>query len=128
MALNLCTLAGFGIINCVLGGSTLSAVSSGNLDSTAGIVIVALIGMVVSFGGYSVLHQFERYSWMLSLVAIIIATGVGGKELRNQVEVPAPSPAAVVGFGGVVAGFLIPWAVSRNSCFIQGAVYFFIRC
>lgn len=82
------------------------------LDSTAGVVIIALIAMVISFGGYRFLHQYERYSWMFALLAIIIATGVGGKELFNQVEQPPPSAALVVSFGGVVAGFLIPWAVS----------------
>ncbi|KAH9884386.1 permease for cytosine/purines, uracil, thiamine, allantoin-domain-containing protein [Xylariomycetidae sp. FL2044] len=108
--LNLCTIAGFGIIDCVLGGSTLAAVSEGNIDSTVGIVIIALIAMVVSFGGYRFLHQFERYSWIFALIAIIITTGVGGKELFNQAEVAPASAATIVSYGGVVAGFLIPWA------------------
>lgn len=115
VALNLCTIAGFGVINCVLGGSTLAAVSDGDIDSTAGIVIIALVGMVVSFGGYRFLHQYERYSWIFALLAIIITTGVGGKHLFNQVERPPPSAALVISFGGVVAGFLIPWAVSLHS-------------
>ncbi|CAJ2508935.1 Uu.00g139610.m01.CDS01 [Anthostomella pinea] len=110
VALNLCTIAGFGVIDCVLGGSTLSAVSSGKIDSTAGIVIVALIAMVVSFGGIKVLHQYERYSWIFALVAIVIATGTGGKNLWNQAEAPAATPGLIVSFGGVIAGFLIPWA------------------
>ncbi|KAL2208561.1 hypothetical protein CC79DRAFT_1270914 [Sarocladium strictum] len=108
--LNLCTIAGFGVIDCVLGGSTLSAVSDGNIDSSAGIVIIAIIAMVVSFGGYKFLHQYERYSWIFALLSIIIATGVGGKHLSNQAERPAPEIATIVSFGGVVAGFLIPWA------------------
>ncbi|EMR70150.1 putative purine-cytosine permease fcy22 protein [Eutypa lata UCREL1] len=108
--LNLCTISGFGIIDCVLGGSTLAAVSGGKIDSTAGIVIIAIIAMVVSFGGYRFLHQYERYSWIVSLIAIIITTGVGGKELFNQVEVEPASAATIVSYGGVVAGFLIPWA------------------
>lgn len=110
VALNLCTLAGFGIINCVLGGSTLSAVSSGSIDSSAGIVIIALVAMFVNFGGYKVLHQYERYSWIFALIAIVIATGVGGKELYNQPEHTGSPAALIVSFGGVVAGFLIPWA------------------
>ena len=110
--LNLCTIAGFGVIDCVLGGSTLSAVSDGRIDSSAGIVIIAIIAMVVSFGGYKFLHQYERYSWIFALLSIIIATGVGGKHLSNQVEAPTPAVSTVVSFGGVVAGFLIPWAVS----------------
>lgn len=109
--MNLCTIAGFGVIDCVLGGSTLAAVSGGKIDATVGIVIIALIAMVVCFGGIKVLHQYERYSWIFALVAITIATGVGGKHLVNQVTDPTASAATLVSFGGVVAGFLIPWAV-----------------
>lgn len=111
VALNLCTIAGFGVIDCVLGGSTLSAVSGGSIDATAGIVIIALIAMVVCFGGIRVLHQYERYSWIFALIAIIVATGVGGKHFASQVENPPATAATLVGYGGVVAGFLIPWAV-----------------
>ncbi|KAI1433348.1 permease for cytosine/purines, uracil, thiamine, allantoin-domain-containing protein [Xylaria sp. CBS 124048] len=108
--LNLATVSGFGIISCVLGGSTLSAVSDGQIDSTAGIVIIGLVGLFVCFGGYRFIHQFERYSWTFALVSIIIATGVGGKELFNQVETAPPAPSVIIGYGGVIAGFLIPWA------------------
>jgi purine-cytosine permease-like protein len=116
VALNLCTIAGFGVIDCVLGGTTLSAVSGGSIDATAGIVIIALIAMVVCFGGMRVLHQYERYSWIFALIAIIIATGVGGKHLSNQVVNPPATAATIVGYGGVVAGFLIPWAVRIEKC------------
>ncbi|KAI0481301.1 permease for cytosine/purines, uracil, thiamine, allantoin-domain-containing protein [Xylariaceae sp. FL0804] len=110
VALNLCTISGFGIIDAVLGGSTLSAVSDGKINSTVGIVIVVIISLFVNFGGMKFLHQYERYSWAFALVAIVIATGTGGKHLMNQVVQPDPTPATIVSFGGVVAGFLIPWA------------------
>ncbi|KAF4483386.1 purine-cytosine permease [Fusarium agapanthi] len=108
--LNLCTNAGFGIICSVTGGSTLAAVSSGSISSTVGIVIISIIAMVVSFLGIKFLHQYERYSWIFNLVAIIIATGVGGKHLSNQVEQPAASASTIVSYGGVIAGFIIPFS------------------
>lgn len=70
--------------------------------------------MVVCFGGYRALHQYERYSWAFALIAIVIATGVGGKELVKQVEQPPASVATIISFGGVAAGFLIPWAASSS--------------
>ncbi|KAK3377468.1 hypothetical protein B0H63DRAFT_502255 [Podospora didyma] len=112
VALNLCTIAGFGVIDCVLGGSILSAVSDGKMDDTAGIVIIALVSMVVCFGGIKAIHPYEHYSWIFALLAITIATGVGGKHLSEQVMAPPAAAATLVGFGGVVAGFLIPWANS----------------
>ncbi|KAI8945901.1 permease for cytosine/purines, uracil, thiamine, allantoin-domain-containing protein [Xylaria longipes] len=113
--LNLATISGFGIISCVLGGSTLAAVSGGQIDSTVGIIIIGLIGMLISFGGYRFLHQFERYSWIFALLAIVITTGVGGNKLYNQAEVAPPSPATIVSYGGVIAGFLIPWAAMASD-------------
>ncbi|GAP90966.1 putative NCS1 family nucleobase:cation symporter-1 [Rosellinia necatrix] len=107
--LNLATISGFGIISCILGGSTLAAVSDGQLDSTVGIVVITLVGLVVSFGGYRFIHQFERYAWIFALIAIVITTGVGGKALVNQAETPLPSPTLIVSFSGVVGGFLISW-------------------
>ncbi|KAL2803126.1 permease for cytosine/purines, uracil, thiamine, allantoin-domain-containing protein [Aspergillus granulosus] len=108
--LNLCTIAGFGVVSSVLGGSTLAAVSNGSIDDTAGIVVIGICGMIVSFGGYKFLHQYERYCWLFALVAIVIATGVGGSKLSHQTPTEPPSAATVLSFGGVIAGFLIPWA------------------
>ncbi|KAI9373903.1 permease for cytosine/purines, uracil, thiamine, allantoin-domain-containing protein [Aspergillus egyptiacus] len=110
VALNLCTIAGFGVISSVLGGSTLAAVSGGSIDDTVGIVVIGICGMVVSFGGYNFLHQYERYCWLFALVAIVIATGVGGSRLSTQTPTQPPTAATVLSFGGVIAGFLIPWA------------------
>ncbi|KAL4962871.1 purine-cytosine permease family protein [Aspergillus stella-maris] len=115
VALNLCTIAGFGIIDCVLSGLTLAAVSEGGISATVGIVIIALCGMVVAIGGYRILHQFERYSWVFALVAILVATGEGGKGLINQASTEKPTPATVISFGGAVAGFLIPWAAMASD-------------
>ncbi|KAI1825621.1 permease for cytosine/purines, uracil, thiamine, allantoin-domain-containing protein [Xylaria intraflava] len=113
--LNLASVSGFGIISCVLGGSTLAAVADGQIDSTAGITIIGLVGLFVCCGGYRFIHQFERYSWTFALISIIIATGVGGKELFNQVETAPAPPSVIVGFGGVMAGFMIPWAALASD-------------
>ncbi|KAL4947507.1 permease for cytosine/purines, uracil, thiamine, allantoin-domain-containing protein [Aspergillus filifer] len=115
VALNLCTIAGFGIIDCVLSGLTLAAVSEGGISATVGIVIIALVGMVVAVGGYRILHQFERYSWIFALIAILVATGEGGKGLHYQAVTESPTPATVISFGGAVAGFLIPWAAMASD-------------
>ncbi|KAJ5917992.1 hypothetical protein N7454_010367 [Penicillium verhagenii] len=115
VVLNLCTIAGFGVIDCVLGGLTLAAVSDGNINATAGIVIIGLCGMMISFGGYRFLHQFERYSWIFALVAIVIATGVGGHHLSTESTTEPPAVSTIISFGGVIAGFLIPWAAMASD-------------
>lgn len=115
VVLNLATLTGFCIIDSVIGGQTLSAVSDGHLTPTVGIVIVAVLAMAICFFGFKVLHQYERFAWIPALVAIVVATGCGGKHLHEQVAVEAPVAATVLSFGALVAGFLVPWAALASD-------------
>ncbi|PPJ56927.1 hypothetical protein CBER1_02229 [Cercospora berteroae] len=114
--LNLATLTGFCVIDSVVGGLTLSSVNSGRLPPTAGIVIIGLIGLVVSFCGFHVLHFFERYAWIPAVVAIVVATGCGGEHLHKQVlRERSASASQVLSFGALIAGFLIPWAALASD-------------
>lgn len=47
-ALNVFSLQGFLILNCIIGGQTIASVSS-HIDDTLGIVIISIISLVVSF-------------------------------------------------------------------------------
>lgn len=113
--LNLATITGFCVIDCVIGGQTLASVNPGSISSNVGIVIIAIIALFISFCGIKVLHQFERYAWIPSLIAIIIATGCGGKHLSEQAEVEAPLAGTVLSYGGLIAGFLIPWGALSSD-------------
>lgn len=72
---NLCSMTGFCILNCILGGQTLASISNGHLSwryvSTSyacsvlsntsysvGIVVITLISLFVSFCGYRVLNWY----------------------------------------------------------------------
>jgi purine-cytosine permease-like protein len=113
---NLATLVGFCVIMAVLGGQCLSAVADGNLSSSVGIVIVALLSLVISFCGFSVLHVYERYAWIPALIAIIVATGTGGFGLKQQSPVEAAATASgVLSYGMVVASYMIPWACMASD-------------
>jgi len=112
--LNIATITGFVIIGAVLGGSTLAAVNPGSISVEVSIVILSLIALFISFCGYELLHQFERYSWIPALIALIIATGYGGKSLK-QAEVQPAATSTLVSFAGVVAGFIIPWGALASD-------------
>ncbi|KAK7424157.1 hypothetical protein QQZ08_008763 [Neonectria magnoliae] len=108
---NLATLTGFCVVMAVLGGQCLSAVADGDLSPTVGIVIVSLLSLIISFSGFKVLHAYERWAWIPALIAIIIATGTGGKHLHEQVPPLAPATApSILSFGMIVASYMIPWA------------------
>ncbi|KAG8950959.1 hypothetical protein FRC03_012685 [Tulasnella sp. 419] len=74
-AFNLVTMMGFMILNCILGGETLSSVSEGRLSWNVGIVVIALISLFVSFCGYRVLNWFV---WVVIRGVFIILTSQTG--------------------------------------------------
>lgn len=114
--LNLATLTGFCIVDAIIGGQALSAVKEGQvINATVGIVIISLLALIVAFCGFKVLHHYERWAWIPALAALIIAAGCGGKKLSLQVETPAASAPQVLSFGGLVAGFMLPWAALASD-------------
>ncbi|GAO15842.1 hypothetical protein UVI_02051760 [Ustilaginoidea virens] len=114
--LNLATLTGFNAIICVVGGQCLSAISSGSVTPTVGIIIISILSLVISFAGFKVLHIFETYSFISALLSIIVATGVGGNGLKEQAAPSAPATVAqVLTFGMIVAGYQIPWAAIASD-------------
>lgn len=108
--LQLATLTGYCIITAIVSGQTLSSISEGSLNVSVGIVLTIIASLLVSFMGYRCLHYFEQYSWVPSLIAIIIATGLGGHTLMEQAETTAPTPRAVLSFLSLTASLCISWA------------------
>ena len=79
VVLNLVVLLGYALIDAVVAGQMLSAVSSdGSLSVVVGIIIVAVITWVITTFGYSVVHYYERYAWLPQIVVLSILAGVAG--------------------------------------------------
>jgi purine-cytosine permease-like protein len=53
--LNVISLQGFLVLNSIIGGQTLASVSD-HLNDTAGIVVISVISLIVTFCGYKVVH------------------------------------------------------------------------
>jgi purine-cytosine permease-like protein len=58
--LNIVIMVGYGLIDCIIGGQLLSAVSDGRLTVIVGIVIVAVISWIVAVFGIAIFHVYER--------------------------------------------------------------------
>lgn len=112
---NLATLVGFIVITAVIGGQCLSATTAGTLSPNVGIVIIGLLAMCISFCGYRVVHQYERYAWIPALIAIIITTGCGGSQLYQQTPAEPATAGAVLSFGMIVASYMIPYAAIASD-------------
>jgi len=77
--LNIIVLLGYSLIDCVVAGQILSAVSPhDSLSVVVGIVIVAVMTWGVTTFGYSIFHYYERWSWLPQLIIWCILAGVAG--------------------------------------------------
>ncbi|MCJ1415435.1 hypothetical protein MMC32_001767 [Xylographa parallela] len=78
--LNLIVLLGYALIDCVVAGQILSAVSpNGSMSVIVGIVIVAVITWMVTTFGIRVFHYYERYAFLPQLIVICILYGISAK-------------------------------------------------
>ncbi|CAE6384304.1 unnamed protein product [Rhizoctonia solani] len=92
--LNLITFMGFLILNLILGGETLAA---------------------VTFCGYKVLYTYERFAWIPIVMVYIVALGCGGKQLTNLPPVVPASSVTVLCFAASIAGYMISWATLASD-------------
>ncbi|TKA78956.1 hypothetical protein B0A49_02097 [Cryomyces minteri] len=77
--LDLIVLLGYALIDAVVAGQILSAVSTnGSMSVVVGIVIVALITWGITTFGYQIFHYYERYAWLPQIIVLSILAGVAG--------------------------------------------------
>ena len=102
---NLTSIVGFTMIAGIISGQTLAAVNDDGLSVSVGVILSGLIGLVVSFVGYRILHQLNNWLWIVTLVCIVITAGCGGSQLREQVQQPAAAASTLLTFGCLIIGF-----------------------
>lgn len=85
VVLNLIILLGYSLIDLVVAGQILSAVSTdGSLPVVVGIIIVALICWAITTFGISIFHAYERYAFIPQVIAVSILYGVSASEFDLQ--------------------------------------------
>ncbi|KAG9311748.1 cytosine-purine permease [Chiua virens] len=109
-ALNVFSLQGFLVLNCIIGGQTLASVSP-HLNDTLGIVIISVISLVVTFFGYRFLHWYESIAWVPNVVVFIAMMALGYPQLHANLYVPVPAPTAstVMSFASTIAASVVSW-------------------
>lgn len=73
--LNVVVGGGFYVVNLVVVGEILSAVSDYSLSIEVGIVIIAVVSYVISIFGFKLIHTYEKYSWMVTFVLMCVLYG-----------------------------------------------------
>ncbi|KAF2656311.1 hypothetical protein K491DRAFT_597182 [Lophiostoma macrostomum CBS 122681] len=82
VVLNIIVFLGYSLIDCVVAGQILSAVSTNNMSVVVGIVIVAIITWGITTFGYQIFHYYERWAWLPQLVVLCILAGVAGPKFN----------------------------------------------
>jgi purine-cytosine permease-like protein len=82
--LNIIVLLGYALIDCVVAGQVLSAVSGNTMSVVVGIIITAIITWGITTIGYQAFHYYERYAWIPQLVIFSILAGVAGPNFNTS--------------------------------------------
>lgn len=119
--LNIIVLLGYALIDCVIAGQILSAVSDNTMSIVVGIIIVALITWVITTFGYQIFHYYERFAWLPQLIVLCILFGVAGPKfdllshsetdtktlIGNRISFLGLSLAAAITYGGGAADYFV---------------------
>ena len=79
VVLSLIILLGYSLLDVIIAGQMLSAVSTGgSLSIVVGIVITAIIAWAITTFGYRIFHYYERFAWLPQLLAVMLLFGCAG--------------------------------------------------
>jgi len=104
---------GWSVVNVIIGGQLIAALSGGKVPSWAGILILAVLTTLVSIYGYRYVHRYERYAWIPMAVIFAIMVVVAAPHfsiVASSNTTTAAEIAALLSFGGAIYGFATGWS------------------
>ena len=134
--LNIIVLLGYSLLDCVVGGQILSAVSpNGSMSVVVGIIIVAVITWAVTTFGISVFHYYERFAFIPQIIVFSILFGISAKhydlttpsagDLRtvtgDRLSFFSICLSAAITYGGLGADYFVYWPTSTSRLSIFAA-------
>src|SRR3989454_7027172 len=69
---NVAACIGWSVVNVIIGGQLIAALSNGRVPGWAGILILAILTTFVSIFGYRYVHRYERWAWIPMAVMFAI--------------------------------------------------------
>lgn len=111
-ALNVISQIGWSSVGCITGGSALSAVSNGRINSILGCVIIAVGSSIINLFGLKAILFYEKYAWAVFFVLFMIMYG----EMAPRADVATKSTlkgadlsASALSLLSVVYGSSVSW-------------------
>ncbi|KAL3426618.1 hypothetical protein PVAG01_00127 [Phlyctema vagabunda] len=118
--LNIVIGAGFSVVNVVVVGQMLNAVSNYKMPIEVGCVIIAVLGYVISIFGFALIHTFEKYSWIMTVIIMLILIG----EIGGKVDAGVPAQESGLVLAGSFLSFLaICFSSASGWCSIASDYY-----
>ena len=118
--LNVIIGGGFAVVNVVVVGQILSAVSNYTMTIAVGCVIIAVIGYVISIFGFALIHTYEKYSWIAIFIILCILIG----QIAPSVDPSIPALDEGLGLAGSFLSFLaINFSNASGWCSIASDYY-----
>jgi NCS1 nucleoside transporter family len=118
--LNVIVGGGFAVVNVVVTGQMLSAVSDYSMTISVGCVIVAVISYCVSVFGFAMIHTFEKYSWIVSFILICVLYGQGAPHFAAD----TPAQGSGLAYAGSWLSFMsICFSSSSGWCSVAADYY-----
>lgn len=97
--LNMVIMLGYGLVDCLLAGQLLSAVTNGSMTVIVGTIIAAVISLAITLVGIKPFHIYERYASIPQVLVFFILIGVAGPKFN------AGSATTASGADGVAAKY-----------------------
>ncbi|MCJ1327774.1 hypothetical protein MMC10_004449 [Thelotrema lepadinum] len=120
--LNVVVGGGFYVVNLVVVGQILSAVSDFTMSITVGIVIISIVSYVISIFGFRMIHTYEKYSWIVTF--ILLAVLIGQAAPYVDPSVPGLDGDSGLGFAGTFLSILaINFSNASGWCSIAADYY-----
>lgn len=104
----------------VVVGQILSAVSDYSMPIAVGCIIISIIAYFISVFGFAIIHTYEKYSWIVSFIIVLILIG----QVGDKVDASIPAEDTGLGLAGSFLSFLaINFSSASGWCSIASDYY-----
>lgn len=116
--INMVACVGWGAVNTMASAQLLNIVNNGKCPPWAGCLIIVGCTILVTFFGYHIIHQYEKWSWIPNFccfIAIIARMAMSKNFTWGTTEGGVTTAGNVLSFGGTIFGFATGWCTYASD-------------
>lgn len=121
--LNVVTLLGWSVVNCITGGQILAAVSDGKVPLIVGIIIISAISLVVAIFGIKFVQLFEDYAAIPVNLSFLLLYICSHQYFNTDLQTTGPDAETIranwLSFFAVCFGVTAAWAGVASDYYID---------